>query len=336
MNTTRRDRADCANFSLPSFNGTLQLLPWFPDVASCQFWSIVHNEVVLHISEVLILIFFLFSLVVNTVLLVGLQHSEALSWQPRYILLKNLMLSDLLQSLIMAPTVLYCLFYRQTLSFGGWCLVQYFTAIVAIASSLLTLFFMVLERYVYICHSIHYLAVMTRVRVHICLSFIWLIAVALATTFLIVVMSGKPRLGMTLPGLLCEPAVIQLGMEFPTHFEMMKKVIMLIMLFLALVLFSFSYCCMYCEAQQAVQPFQQDNVRAQRTVAFYLAIFFVQMTPSAFMFVTMFHNEEDYHLLIVVLFLIPPCVNPLAYGFRNEEVRKAIENVCSFRMTERL
>ncbi|XP_072524025.1 olfactory receptor 2AG1-like [Salminus brasiliensis] len=325
--------AACANLSSASFNGTQPL--FLTDVASCQFWSIVHNDVLLYVSVVLIVIFFSFSLVVNIYLLLGLENSEALSWQPRYMLLKNLIVSDLLQSLTLAPSMLYCLLCRQTLSFGAWCLAQLFVATLVIITSLLTVFFMVLERFVYICHGIHYLSIMTNVRMYICLILIWLLALMVAASRIFLVMSGQPRLGHNIPGFVCEPGVVQVQIVFSLRFEMFNKATMVTFLLFAVFVFSFSYGRMYQEARQALQPFQQDNVCARRTVAFYLGIFVLQLIPSAFKFATMFHEEVDYHLLLVLLFMVPPCVNPLAYGFRNREVRQALQHLRGIRMTGR-
>uniref|UniRef100_W5LTN5 Olfactory receptor 2AG2-like n=1 Tax=Astyanax mexicanus TaxID=7994 RepID=W5LTN5_ASTMX len=325
--------AACANQSAASANGTQPAS--VTDVTYCQFWSIVYNDVVLHVSIVLILVFFSFSLVVNVYLLLGLEHSEALSWQPRYMLLKNLVVSDLLQTLTMAPSALYCLFYCQMLRFSGWCLAQLFMATLAIITSLLTVFFMALERYVYICHGIHYLSIMTNVRMYICLVLIWMLALFVATTRIILVMSGQPRFGQNAPGFVCEPGVVQVQLTFKLRFEIFNKATMVTFLLLAVFVFSFSYGRMYQEARQALQPFQQDNACARRTVAFYLGIFFLQLIPSFFKFVTMFHEEADFHLFVVLLVLVPPCINPLAYGYRNMEVHQALKHLCGFRVSVR-
>ncbi|XP_036427709.1 olfactory receptor 52E8-like [Colossoma macropomum] len=211
----------------------------------------------------------------------------------------------------------------------------FFTVTLAIVISLLTVFFMVLERFVYICCGINYLVIMTNVRIYTCLSLIWLLALAVAITHIVIMMLGGPRFGHSIPGLVCEPGVMRVQMAFSLHFEMFDKVTMGTLLFLGLLVFSFSYSRMYQAARQALQPFRQDNKRAQCTVAFYLGVFLLQLFPCAFKFVTMYHEEAHYHLVYVLLLLVPPCVNPLAYGFRNMEVRRALQRLCGFRMTVR-
>ncbi|XP_035389096.1 olfactory receptor 14I1 [Electrophorus electricus] len=300
-------------------------------MASCPFWSIVHDEVWLNASKVLVLVFFLFSLLVNIYLLSGLENSDSLSWQPRYMLLKNLVVSDLLQSLTMGPPVLHCLFRHQTLRFGGWCLAQFFSGAVAIVTSLLTVVSMALERYVYTCHGIRYLVVMTNGRMYIFLTLIWLIGLAAAGTSTMLLLMGSDGFGHIISGFVCEPEVVQAQMKDSLPFETFNKVFVGSLLSFCLLVFLFSYGRMYQEARQVLQPFEQDNIRACRTVLFYLGIFLLQLVPSAIRLITMFVRDVDCHLLVAVLVLIPPCINPLAYGLRNAEVRQALDHLWGLR-----
>ncbi|XP_076854598.1 olfactory receptor 14I1 [Brachyhypopomus gauderio] len=246
-------------------------------------------------------------------------------------LLKNLIVSDLLQSVTLAPSVLYCLFHHFTLSFSRWCLAQFFSATVAIITSLLTVASMALERYIYTCHGIRYLAIMTMGRIYIFLALIWVLALVGAGTSTILLLMGSDGFGRGISGFVCEPEVVQAQMKLSLYFEMFNKTFIGSLLFFCLLVFFFSYGRMYQEARQVLQPFEQDNIRARHTVVFYLGIFLLQLIPSAIRFITMFNKDVDLHLLMSVLVLVPPCINPLAYGIRNAEVQQALGHLWGFR-----
>lgn len=331
MNLARKERIMCANFSSLFVNETQNDLPSSSDVKSCLFWNIVKNELLLNVSVVLILTLFIFSLVINIYLLLGLEHSEALSWNPRYILLKNLIVSDLMQTLTFAPSTLYCLISHTTLSFNFGCLSQFFTGALSITTSLLTVASMALERFIYTCHGIHYLVFMTKARIYCFVTLIWLLGVAGAGTSTVLVIIEKGKFDGIIAGLVCEPEVLQAQIKEQMYFDLFTKAFVGTLLFLCLLMFLFSYGRMYQEACQVQQPFQQDNIRARCTIAFYFAIFLLQLFPSMIKFITMCEEDMNDQLYMYMLILVPSCANPLAYGIRNVEVRQALKRLCGLK-----
>ncbi|KAF7705575.1 hypothetical protein HF521_020861, partial [Silurus meridionalis] len=309
---------------------------WSSEVTSCLFWSIIYNEFLLNLSIFTILILFTFSLVVNIYLLLGLEHSEALSWKPRYVLLKNLIVSDLLLTVTISLPALHCLLWRETLIFSFRCIAQYFTVAVAILGSLLTVSSMALERFVYTCHGIHYLRIMTNMRLYCFMILIWLLALAGAGSSTALVLMSRANFGRILAGFVCEPEVVQAQLEPSNYFETFNKIFIGSVLFLCLLVFSFSYGRMYQEARQVQQPFQQDNARARCTILFYFAIFLLQLFPSIIKLITMFSRDVDNHIYMIMLSLVPPCVNPVAYGIRNKEVSQALGRLCGCKKLKEL
>lgn len=337
MNPSEKEQVDCINFSSLSFSETQVSVQWTSDVTACLFWSIVDNDVLLNISIITTLMLFIFSLVVNIYLLLGLEHSDAISWNPRYVLLKNLIVSDLLLTLTIGVPALYCLLCRETLSFNFRCIAQYFTVTLAILNSLLTVTSMALERFMYICHGIHYLGVMTNRRLHCFLILVWLLALTGAGTSTVLVLMDGAKFGRIIPGFVCEPEVVQAQLEHSKYFEAFNKLFVVSVVFLCLLVFSFSYGCMYQEAWQVQQPFQQENAHARCTISFYFAIFLLQLFPCTIKLITMCDKNVDVNqTCMLMLVLIPPCVNPVVYGFRNMEVHQALGRLCGWRKLKEL
>lgn len=329
---SQNEEMECTNFS----NETQISVEWSAEVTSCLFWSIIYNEDFLNISVLTILILFAFSMVVNIYLFLGLKHSEALSWNPRYMLLKNLIVCDLLLTLTIGLPTLYCLLCRQTLNFSFRCVAQYFTVSLTIINSLLTVASMALERFLYTCHGIHYLGIMTNMRIYSFIILIWLLALTGSGVSTVLVLIGRAKFDHIIAIFVCEPEVVQAQLEQSKYFEMFNKIFVGCVLFLCLLIFLFSYGRMYQEARQVQQPFQQDNARARCTIFFYFAIFLLQLFPSTTKFITMCIKDVDNQIYMIMLVLVPPCVNPLAYGIRNKEVRQALGRLCGSRKLKEL
>ncbi|KAL7864771.1 hypothetical protein AOLI_G00161910 [Acnodon oligacanthus] len=116
-----RDRAlnntsPCAN--LPESKNTTDFSGL--ELGQCLFTSILPSETAAQVLVCIIVMLTIFSLLVNGCALLGLGRSEDLSWEPRFTLLKNLILSDLLLVLSESPTIIACLLMRRTLPYGPW------------------------------------------------------------------------------------------------------------------------------------------------------------------------------------------------------------------------
>ncbi|XP_036388710.1 olfactory receptor 2AG2 [Megalops cyprinoides] len=298
------------------------------------------------------------SAAVNGCTLFGLGRSEDLSWEPRFALLKSLILSDLLLTLTQAPTVLHCLLHRRTLTFDSWCLAQYFIGTVCIFCALLTITFMALERYLYVCHGIHYLRIITAVRLRLIMGLTWLLSTAIAVGNMILLHTGRGTFGKATAGLLCEPDTVERYMGFPRAAAVFRKLAGMLVTLACVLSYSFSYVRMYQEAQNAVEPFHCVNSRARHTVLFYCSMFILQLFPcwlkiisdtlwelgdaasvattaqleSASLLIPYqalpSHIAGALHITLLALMLVPPCINPLIYGIRNREVRQALPRLC--------
>ncbi|KAJ8014144.1 hypothetical protein DPEC_G00037200 [Dallia pectoralis] len=284
---------------------------------------------------------------INSYLLTALKSSDGLSWQPRYTLLKNLIASDLLLSLALSSTVLRCLLTRHTLVFGVWCLVQFSVYSTGVLCSLFTLTLMAVERFIFICHGLHYITILTSRRLRLAIALTWVLSGTIAAVQVGLLLSGQTSFGRAVPGLLCES--ICLGKLPGIHWakKNFDMVTIFIILLSCILTFSISYRRMYQAARRAVEPFHSDNSRARHTIGFYFFMFFLQLLPimgniaRLVLRKTIFMTSSDHLspperimlLSVVVVFMVPPCINPLAYGIRNVEVRHKLAQL--FRLQQR-
>ncbi|KAI7794056.1 putative olfactory receptor 1G1-like [Triplophysa rosa] len=98
-----------SHYGLLLLHATLELL----DQGRCLFKSILPSNSAVHVLVCVIVIMTIISLLVNSCTLLSLGNSEDLSWEPRFALLKNLIVSDVMLIVTQGPTVMHCLQYHR-------------------------------------------------------------------------------------------------------------------------------------------------------------------------------------------------------------------------------
>ncbi|XP_070765859.1 olfactory receptor 1G1 [Enoplosus armatus] len=323
------------------------------DGAGCLFLSILPYRQAVPALICVFVLLTLFSFLVNGLSLFGLGRSEDLSWEPRFAFLKNLILSDLVQTLTFSPAVIHSLVQRRTMAFSSWCYIQYFVGTVSIFSSLVTITCMALERYLYVCHAIHYLVILTQGRLRLVLSLIWVYSVTVSTINMVLLHTGRAQSNEEVTrGLLCEPDMVEQHMGFPRASAVFRKLMGSFTVLLCLLVYAFSYLRMYQDAGKAMIPFNAVNTTARKTVLFYCGMLFLQLLPLLLKVtsdalwevegtVAMVAQSSQspgvrdakpppsvtaavLHMSLLVMLLVPPCINPLVYGLRNLEMRSAL------------
>ncbi|CAB1437192.1 unnamed protein product [Pleuronectes platessa] len=323
------------------------------DSAGCLFLSIMPNGDAIPVLICILVLLTIFSFLVNGVALFGIGRSEDLSWEPRCAFLKNLILSDLMQTVSISPAVIHSLVQRRTMEFSTWCYVQYFTGTASIFSSLVTITCMALERYLYVCHAIHYLVIVTEVRLRHTLSLIWVFSISISTVTMVLLHTGQGhKIERATMGLLCEPDVVEQHMGFPRASAVFRKLVGSCTLLLCLFVYAFSYWRMYRDARNAVIPFNTVNTTARKTVLFHCGMLFLQLLPllikitsdavwevegtvamvalssqdqgASSTMLTPSTTAARLHMSLLVMLIVPPCINPLVYVLKTAELRRAL------------
>ncbi|KAL1249904.1 hypothetical protein QQF64_020909 [Cirrhinus molitorella] len=323
----------------------------------CLFRSILPSDTAVQVLVCVFVVMTIISLAINGCTLFSLGNSEDLSWEPRFALLKNLIVSDVLLIVTQGPTVAYCLLRKTTLPYGAWCITQFFINTVCVFCTVLTITCMALERYLYVCQAIYYINMLTTKRLNFIVGLTWLISLffSVVITALLSLGHKSSLLGKPIMGLLCEPDTLEAHLSFPRGSAVFRKVVGLVVTLLCICSYSFSYLRMYQEARNAVQPFQQVNKRARKTVIFYCSMLLLQLLPiflkiasdalwelegSMTMIRSMDYTGDwtsagTLHIMLLVMLQVPPCINPLIYGLRNREVREALPRLLWWRRDNR-
>ncbi|KAJ8016532.1 hypothetical protein DPEC_G00008220 [Dallia pectoralis] len=319
------------------------------DLGGCLFMSMMAFDGKANVLICVFLTLTTLSLALNGFTLLGLGRSDDLSWEPRYALLKNLILSDVVQTVNLGPFVTHCLLRRSTMTFNTWCVIQYFTGSACIFCTLITITCMAVERYLYVCHAIHYLSILTPLRLHLTVSLTWVLSVGAGFVNVALLHLGEGQYGAATDGLICEPDTVERHMGFPRAAAVTRKLLGLAVTALCLLSYFFAYVRMYQDACNAVVPFNMVNTQARNTVLFYCGMLLLQLVPMFFKITsdalwelqgaviaapmsTLFGADSSLlagtlHITLLALLLVPPCINPLIYGLRNCEVRQALPGI---------
>ncbi|KAF7210389.1 olfactory receptor 14J1 [Nothobranchius furzeri] len=315
-------------------------------------------------APVLIVVFIalsICSLVLNLLILFNIEESEDLSWQPRFVLCKNLIVSDVLQTLTFASAVIYSLVRHQAMAFGSWCYIQNFVGTVTVFCSLTSITSMALERYLYVCFALKYTVIVTEERVRTAVLAVWVYSVSmgLVSTSMLLYKGREVETEPYTMGLMCEPDTMEQHLGFPRAHSLFRKAFGSITLLMCLLAHTFSYFRMYQNASNAVVPFNEVNNAARKTVMFYCGMLFLQLLPLLFKVASdalwEFKGTDGrkhsswfnsgctpsgiaavFHVSLLVMLLVPPCVNPLVYGLRNAEIRKAMAKLWRRRAENRI
>ncbi|ROL45079.1 hypothetical protein DPX16_22882 [Anabarilius grahami] len=317
---------------------TLQLL----DQGRCVFRSILPSDTAVQVLVCVSVMMTIFSLLMNGCTCF-LGSSEDLSWDRRFLLLKNLIVSDLLRCSTQNSALIFCLLQKTTVQYGVWCVTQFFINILCFFSSVITIACLGLERFLYTCQD--YISILTSKRLYFIVGLTWLISVCLSTitTVLLSLGHNNSLLGKHITGLVCDPDTLESHLGFPRAATVFRKVVEIMVGLLGIFSCLFSYLRMYQVACNSVQPFQQDNKRARKTVMFYGSMLLLQLLP---IFLKMFSDglwelegnmamvrsldnpgnwtSAPVQILLLVTLLLPPCINPIIYGLCNREVRRAL------------
>ncbi|XP_008835822.1 olfactory receptor 14K1-like [Nannospalax galili] len=279
------------------------------------------------IGGFLFLLIYLVSLVGNTfiIMLIAVDHSLH---TPMYFFLKNLSFLDVcLISVTVPELILNSLSHRSTISFPG-CVCQVFFGIFFGTSEVSLLTAMSYDRYVAICHPLHYDAIMNK---EVCVQMVaasWLFGSLFGFLYSYGSFSLSFCGSRKVPKFFCDvPSILKISCS-KMHVTIDISVIFGLMYgFFCLVSIEFSYVCIFNTVLRL--PLLQGRSKAFSTCMPHLIVittFFVTAVIAYLKPVPDSPHLLDF-LISVLYSVMPPCMNPIIYSLRNKEIKAALCNI---------
>lgn len=304
---------------------------WTPSdlIPSCVSFSFSNNFFLLFFVVFLFSVFF--SSATNGLLFFLLMRYKVQLWQPPYILTKYMSACGVGLTSLTGLFVLSSVVQKHGPTFGCWCITQFCLMRGFFLTSQMTLALMAVERYIFICHGIHYLRIVTKCNIHICMGLVWLISGALSLHGGLVLSQHKCGFQQQTGGLLCDAFTIKEHIAFSWKEGMQLFGSPSVIGVSCIVAICCSYGCMYRAALRATVVLKRNNHRANRTVGFYLLMFLLQLTLNmCFVILTMMDSskipycKEIGFIVTPLLIILPSGIIAVYLLIRNPQIRQLL------------
>ncbi|XP_004595888.2 olfactory receptor 2Z1-like [Ochotona princeps] len=247
---------------------------------------------------------------------------------PMYFLLSQLSLLDVSFPLVTIPKMLAD-FLREdsSISLGGCAAQMFFLMLTGVSEGVL-LSLMSYDRYVAVCHPLHYPLLMRR---QVCLLMVgtsWLSGVLVASIQTSIALQFPYCASRTVDHFFCElPALLKLACADISAYELALSVsgVLILLLPLSLVAISYGLVWRAVVRMRSAEAWRKacSTCCSHITVVglFYGAAVFMYMVPGAY------HSPRQDNVVSLFYSLVTPTLNPLIYSLRNRDVRMALAKV---------
>ncbi|XP_012790125.2 olfactory receptor 2AE1-like [Sorex araneus] len=247
---------------------------------------------------------------------------------PMYFLLSQLSLMDLMHVTTTIPKMAAnYLSSRKSISFVG-CATQHFLYLAVGGAECVLLTLMSYDRYVAICHPLHYAVIMSR-RVALMMAVMsWLISATHSLIHTMILMHFPFCGSRTIHHFYCEfPAVVQLVCGDITEYEKTVYICGVLLLLFPILLVSISYGFILHSVIQMRSAGSKRNAFA--TCSSHLTVVSFWFGASIFSYMRPRSQRTPLQDKIGSVFysIITPTLNPLIYTLRNKDVAKALRKV---------
>ncbi|XP_054850177.1 olfactory receptor 4K3-like [Eublepharis macularius] len=279
--------------------------------------------------EVHLLLFLLFlflytaTLFSNLLILIAISQNHRLLRSPMFFLLGHLAFLDLCMSSFATPRALFdFLAQRQTISFQG-CMAQIFFLHLFGGSEMLLLMAMAYDRYVAICHPLHYASLMSR-RYCVALVLASWAGGLLHTSVQLAFTINVPFCGPNhIDSFFCDiPLVIKLACADTYPLEIMMVTNSGIMSLVGFITLLISYG-LILSAIHSRAP-SEGTSKAFSTCTSHLIVVTMYFGPCIFIYLRPYTRFTIDKVFSVFYTAVTPLLNPAIYALKNKEMKSAM------------
>ncbi|XP_053561072.1 olfactory receptor 6K3-like [Bombina bombina] len=270
------------------------------------------------LSLVIYLFIILFSLMIALVVLTDKSLHE-----PMYILICNLVLNGMFGSTSFFPKLLFDLFSSSNTVSRTGCFIQALCVLTFGTFEISTITIMAYDRYLAVCHPLHYITLMTNTKV-LMLIFGSLVFSFSSNLSFIILSAVLPLCGVVIKNILCgNMAIVNLSCV-DTSLNVMYGAI-IIGIFFAFTLSTIAY--FYLRIFIICFTLSKESrQKAFHTLVTHLLGFSIFLVGAMFVFVRFRLNSTNSPMVVHILLSVTPLVvspffNPIIYGIRTTTLR---------------
>ncbi|KAL7370015.1 hypothetical protein ABVT39_016277 [Epinephelus coioides] len=195
----------------------------------------------------------------------------------------------------------------------------------------MTLALMAVERYIFICHGIHYLRMINTHSVYISIGIIWLVSGAMSVHGGFVRSQIQCGQRPATSGLLCDAFTIKEHITLSRGEGMLVFVPTSVITAFCILSICYCYGCMYHAALKVSTTLKCNNHRANRTVGIYFLLFVLQLAPNLYFIILTVMGKRKASFCVTItsivtplLVIIPSCINATLHLIQNPQIRRLI------------
>ncbi|XP_004465287.2 olfactory receptor 2T29-like [Dasypus novemcinctus] len=276
---------------------------------------------------VVIFVIFLMALSGNAILIL-LIHSDAHLHTPMYFFISQLSLMDVMYISVTVPKMLMDQVMGVSKISVPECGIQMFLYLTLVGSEFFLLAAMAYDRYMAICHPLHYPVLMNRRVCLLLASGCWFLGSVDGFMLTPITMTFPFCRSRVIRHFFCEvPAIMKLSCSDTSLIESLMYLCCVLMLLIPVTVISSSYTLIILtihrmnSAEGRKKAFATCSSHITVVILFYGAAIYTYMLPSSY------HTPEKDMVVSFFYTILTPVLNPLVYSFRNKDVTGALKKM---------